>query len=198
MKRVIISQRIDKWPQRAETRDALDQRLINFVSQSGGFPVPVPNVLFKTLQLKQWLTELRPNAVILSGGEDIGTNNDRDGTETIILEYAKNNNLPLLGICRGMQFMANHAGVSLKEVAGHIKTNHHLIGEIRGTANSFHQFSLEKCPLDYKCLSRSEDKEIEAISHRQLPWEGWMWHPERLETFEQRDLNRFSNLLKGK
>ena len=95
MKRVIISQRIDKWPQRAETRDALDQRLINFVSQSGGFPVPVPNVLFKTLQLKQWLTELRPDAVILSGGEDIGTNNDRDGTETIILEYAKNNNLPL-------------------------------------------------------------------------------------------------------
>ena len=45
MKRVMISQRIDKWPQRAEIRDALDQRLINFVSQSGGVPVPVPNVL---------------------------------------------------------------------------------------------------------------------------------------------------------
>ena len=25
----------------------------------------------------------------------------------------------------------------------------------------------------------TDDGFIEAISHKSLPWEGWMWHPER-------------------
>ena len=35
----------------------------------------------------------------------------------------------------------------------------------------------------------------EAIRHDYLPWEGWMWHPEREKTFLMRDINRFKALL---
>ena len=44
--------------------------------------------------------------------------------------YAKIYNLPVLGICRGMQIMAKWAGVNLKKLDGHIKTRHNLIGKI--------------------------------------------------------------------
>ena len=43
MKIVAVSQRVDVYPDRNERRDALDQRLITFLSVAGFVPVPVPN-----------------------------------------------------------------------------------------------------------------------------------------------------------
>ena len=51
------------------------------------------------------------------------------------------------------------------------------------------------CPNDYHVLARSEDGEIEAIHHDKYPWEGWMWHPEREENFDERDLKKLINCL---
>ena len=47
----------------------------------------------------------------------------------------------------------------------------------------------------YEILAESEDGIIEAISHKKLPWEGWMWHPEREEQFVTNDKNRFITLV---
>ena len=38
-------------------------------------------------------------------------------------------------------------------------------------------------------------REIEAMRHGTLPWEGWMWHPEREANFSPRDLARMKALL---
>jgi putative glutamine amidotransferase len=197
MKVVAVSQRVDVWPERNECRDALDQQLILFIASCGGLAVPVPNFVEKPDLLRQWLDTLQPKAIILSGGNDIGQCNERYMTECKLLEYAERCQLPVLGICRGMQMMGVWAGAQLKAVTGHVRSRHHIVGDIRGEVNSFHNFSLIDMPDDYAVLAKSEDGEIEAICHQLLPWEGWMWHPERESEFSKEDIQRFVKLIDG-
>jgi N5-(cytidine 5'-diphosphoramidyl)-L-glutamine hydrolase len=203
MKIVAVSQRIDHYPDRDETRDSLDQRLSTFLLAAGFMPVPLSNRLCNISSKKQydyealntWLVSVKPQAFVISGGNDIGEYIERDITETYLLNHAKAQKIPLLGICRGMQMMAHWAGTELRTVNGHVRTRHKILGEISGEVNSYHRFSLSACPTEFKILARSEDGEIEAISHDTLPWEGWMWHPERESQFHSQDLNRLRGLF---
>ena len=199
MKVVAISQRVDVFPDRKETRDALDQRLTDFLLVAGYLPVPVPNRLFgegaDRKIFEQWVARISPQAIVLSGGNDIGSCRSRDLTENGLLDYAKDNYLPVLGICRGMQMIGVHAGVGLRSVGGHVRTRHAIYGEIVRDANSYHNLALNTCPSSFNVLARSTDGEIEAIRHQILPWEGWMWHPERESTFEPDDIIRLRKLI---
>jgi len=195
MKVVAVSQRVDAIPERGENRDALDQRLSTFITECGGLAVPVPNALTACNVLDLWLDRVQPAAIILSGGNDIGQCLSRDLTERHLLDHALKRNLPVLGICRGMQMMAVWAGGGLKLVDGHVQSRHLLSGEIAGTVNSFHNFSLDGCPDGFNVLATSEDGEIEAVRHHKLRWEGWMWHPERCPQFASSDINRLKGLL---
>ena len=193
MRIVTVSQRVDTFPERNEARDGLDQRLATFVTICGYVPVPVPNSLGGVI--REWLDIVRPADIVLSGGNDIGMYVERDNTEHALLVYAEEHHLPLLGICRGMQMMANWAGTGLRSVQGHLRTRHRLSGEITGDVNSYHGFSLTACPDGFEVLAKSEDGEIEAIRHRSLPWEGWMWHPERESNFSEHDIQRLKALF---
>lgn len=193
MKVVAVSQRVDEYLEYEEVRDTLDQRLALFLAAAGGLCVPVPNRL--GAGLNDWLTALKPAAIVLSGGNNLSQCAARDITEYSLLDYAKQHRLPVLGICRGMQMMAHWAGTGLCPVQGHVRTRHHLSGKITGEANSYHGFSVTDCPSGFEVLARSEDGEIEAIRHESLPWEGWMWHPERENTFATRDIQRLKALL---
>lgn len=195
MKTVAVSQRVDAWPERGECRDALDQRVAAFLLAAGFLPVPVPNNLAGANRLPPWLAALNPNAVVLSGGNDIGDRPERDQTEHSLLAHAAARGLPVLGICRGMQMLAVAAGGTLQRLAGHVATRHPIDGTLAGEVNSFHSFGLAICPPDYDPLALAPDGTIEAIRHRSLPWEGWMWHPEREAPFPARDLDRLKALF---
>ena len=133
MKIVAVSQRVDFISTRKEFRDSLDQRLISFLLSASFIPVPVPNgLLIQTRKetnpdlLKYWLQNVLPSAIALSGGNDIGLFSLRDRTEYLILDYALEKKIPVLGICRGMQIMSRWAGTKLKRVEGHIRKRHNL------------------------------------------------------------------------
>lgn len=198
MKAAAVSQRIDAYPERNERRDALDQRLAVFLLEAGLATMPVPNGLSGAdgpARLDDWIERVAPAAIVLSGGNDVGSCADRDLTERRLLDYARDHRLPVLGICRGMQMMAVWAGSDLKRVTGHVRTRHVLAGEITGEANSYHDITLAGLPPGFVALARSEDGEIEAMRHESLPWEGWMWHPERERPFLARDVERLKGLL---
>lgn len=198
---IAISQRVDRVPARAESRDALDQRLTGWVTALGGLPLPVPNTLGD--DLAHWLAVLRPAAILLSGGNDIGDSPERDRTEAALLQHAERTGLPVLGICRGMQMLAIHAGGTLVPVNGHAGTRHALQGDevacgmLPAEVNSFHNWGLAVCPPDYVALANAPDGSIEAMRHSGLRWEGWMWHAEREEQFCEIELARARKLLIG-
>jgi gamma-glutamyl-gamma-aminobutyrate hydrolase PuuD len=195
MRTVAVSQRVDDYPERKEARDALDQRLTQWLFLAGCMPYPVPNVLCDTKALSAWLDGLQPDGIVLSGGNDPGLVGTRDRTEAALLNYARMHQLPLLGICRGMQMMGVWAQTELKSVQGHVATRHELTGELGGNVNSYHNNSLAHCPVDFRVIARSADGEIEAVRHLTLPWEGWMWHPEREDVFTLQDFQRLRSLF---
>ena len=205
-----VTQRIDKIDAYDEWRDTLDQRMILWVEKVGFTPVPIPNSLVDmTLSsknqpmLERWLDLLNIVALLLSGGNNIGEMPKRDLTEYFLLTWAEKNSKPVLGICRGMQIMGVYAGRKLIEVEGHVKTNHKLQFDTRNgektseIVNSYHNQALESCPDLFKVLVKSDDGNLEAMAHSQLPWEAWMWHPERDEKFVKIFIERFRGLVKN-
>lgn len=193
---VAVSQRVDVWPERGERRDALDQRLTAWLAAAGFTAVPIPNALLPD-NLERLLAAVCPAAIVLSGGNDIGQIPERDRTESTLLDWAQVRQLPALGICRGMQMMGAWSGANLRPAQGHVRTRHRLRGIIEGEVNSFHNLALADCPPGFAVLARSEDGEIEAMRHETLPWEGWMWHPERELDFAPSDLRRLRALAAG-
>lgn len=204
MRVVAVSQRVDALEDRREWRDSLDQNLVRFLLKCGFIAVPVPNAMINNSQTKvsmqyfdTFMGKVKPQAFILSGGPNIGANADRDQSELAIINYAEKNKLPMIGICRGMQVMAYRAGSSIVPLVGHSGTKHEISGEIFGKVNSYHDYGISDCPKNYKVIARSNDNSIEAIKHCKLPWEGWMWHPEREPCFNKRDLDRLRYLFGG-
>lgn len=195
MKRIAVSLRVDAVIDRDEKRDAIDRQMVCLVAAAGGLAFPVPNALWGLGRLEAWLEALQPDGIILSGGNDLGTQPDRDGTEGVLLDWAVQRRLPLLGICRGMQFMAVAGGGRLMTVDGHVRTRHRLCGELDWDVNSYHNYALASCPPDYQILARSEDGSIEGIRHKRLPIEGWMWHPERETPFATQDLRGLGRIF---
>lgn len=203
-KRVVgVSQRVDRVPGRNETRDALDQALVQWLAAAGCIAVPVPNALSTDggdVTLADWLDAVAPSMVVLSGGNDVGACPQRDATESWLLDWAARGRKPVLGICRGMQMMAVHGGGALVAATDHVRVYHDLgdggsSAGWPGRINSYHDFAIAEAPPSYAVLALAADGTIEAFRHVDLPWEGWMWHPER-DPVRRQDIERFLNLLK--
>lgn len=202
-----ITQRIDSVAGRAELRDALDQRLAQWLVHAGFLPVFVPNTLSGTDHsseptLENWLQTIQPGALILSGGNDIGEYPARDATERYLLSWAEAKRVPVIGVCRGLQMMAVWAGVALVKREGHVGSRHQLVVPTRkdewpANVNSYHNWGLVSCPDGFEVAAQAEDGSIEAIKHIKLPWEGWMWHPEREVPFSPQDIKRLKRLFSG-
>ena len=200
MKCVAISQRVERIEAINERRDALSQEWASLAEACGFLPLPLPNRLSVVRQL---LEELSPEGMILSGGNDLASHGgdapERDETERILLEYAMRKGIPLLGVCRGMQVIADYFGNPLQRVSGHAACRHPIEGEMpRVSVNSYHNWGLLSAAEPLRMLSQAKDGVIEAIRHREQSIMGIMWHPERETPFQDADIMLASNFLNGR
>ena len=193
---VAVSQRIDALTDIGEIRDCLDQRWAEILWDIGLLPVPVPN---RIDNLSTWLDSLEVSAVLLTGGGDVGldikTNphhHQRDLVDTSLLRYASEHRFPVVGVCRGMQFLNRFEGGRLVETDDHVGVDHQIsilaTGESR-IVNSYHRWAVDPAGLAVSLEASAVDEwgYIESCSHRTLPWHAVMWHPERETQLHEED-----------
>ena len=202
---------------------ALRDRYYESVVAAGGTPVIIPpvndkNVLINTLN--------RLDGLLLSGGADYnplwggdepspklhGINAARDLPELLITQLAFNRQIPILGICRGMQTLAmalggkvaqdisDYEGLSKDVSIRHSQdaarqelthsiaieedsTLFQLFGERKVYVNSFHHQAVSDPGQRFRVVARAADGVIEGMeSTEHKPVMGVQWHPEWLES----------------
>ena len=160
---------------------------------------PVPNLEGNVVDfLRHW----EINGLILTGGEDPGSSPQRDATEAAMLDFARERTLPVLGVCRGLQFMQFHFGGSLSscEQYGHVGRRHSvsiphsLNGLLAGTpgnieVNSYHKLCVHADQLvpALQPLALADGNVVEGVVDREGRMAAVQWHPEREHPFRDHD-----------
>jgi gamma-glutamyl-gamma-aminobutyrate hydrolase PuuD len=129
------------------------------------------------------------NALILTGGDDIGQNGLKDSTDLAMLAHALRAGWPVLGVCRGLQVMQHHLGGELTKMDENVHVAHrHAIAFDPGApldsrpptnVNSYHRYGIRSAANGLRPLASAGDDSVEAAvleGHRAY---GVMWHPER-------------------
>ena len=185
------------------------------VLEAGATPVVIPSYDDERA-LVSLLDTL--DGIVLSGGADIdpdylgeepldcvSVNPRRDAQELLLVRLAVDRQIPVLGICRGIQMLAAALGGKLYQ---DIKTQHNvpciehsqsiarglpshevsiekesLLHSLMGcdtlAVNSFHHQAVKEVPAGFRVTARSKDgiiEGMESISFRNIL--GVQWHPE--------------------
>lgn len=150
------------------------------------------------------------DGLILGGGGDVdpawyGQENwgcdtldwERDRQEGRLVELAAKKQIPVLGICRGMQYLNVHFGGDLLQdigtshsmTQGHYRLHptctrpgsqlHALYGAAP-TVNSGHHQVVGRLADGWQATQWALDGVVEAIESQSLPMVGVQWHPEQL------------------
>lgn len=185
------------------------------VLEAGGTPLIIP--AFDDTDAMVSILD-RIDALILSGGGDINPlylgeeptpelgsiNPQRDAQELLLIRLAANRQIPILGICRGIQVMMAALGGKLyqdiyKEASAtlkhsqdtqrHVATHHvrieptSLLAKIFNTTtlpvNSFHHQAVKEVAPGFSVAALSPDHLIEAVESTEYKsMIGVQWHPE--------------------
>jgi microsomal dipeptidase-like Zn-dependent dipeptidase/gamma-glutamyl-gamma-aminobutyrate hydrolase PuuD len=186
------------------------------VVAAGGVPVVIPPVADKHVIVN---TLEHIDALILSGGGDInplwageepspklhGINQERDLPELLIARLAYNRQIPMLGICRGIQTLATAFGGKVAQDISDVATIKHsqdadrsepthsvIIDEdsslfdiyksTKVMVNSFHHQAVSEAGDKFRVIAKSPDGIIEAMESSEFKSIlGVQWHPECLE-----------------
>ena len=189
MKPIIgISLRITNAVKYVEKRDSISHDWPILLEKLGFSPLLIPNTISN---IPEFLDEMKISGLILSGGDNIGDDVIRDKTENDILNYAISHNVPLIGVCRGMQIINSFFGgkTQLLDNANHVNkshmvniNNHFPFQNNPIQVNSFHHNIIDKLNLGKNLSSfaiSKDDNTIEGLIHNELSIIGVMWHPER-------------------
>lgn len=166
-----------------ERRDAIAQDWGRFMHTVGVDWVPLPNIGPDAAGLA---ARIGVSGLLFSGGDSIGVTPERDETETSLLLWALAENVPVLGVCRGMQVLQHSFGGELCPVdrRRHVGGRHPIRfenGEQR-EVNSWHTTGLLPGMLAASLSAVAccpMDGTVEAVMGRDAPLYGVLWHPER-------------------
>lgn len=187
MKQIFISQRVEILEKIGERRDSLSQEWAEIAYTCGFIPVMIPNKPILAVEMLQQI----PDGIILTGGNDLtfygGSAPERDETENLLIQYAIEHRIPLLGVCRGMQMLLHYFGIKLERIEGHVRIEHML--STGHSVNSFHSWGVFVCPPPLVVLAYSSDGVVEAVTHEVYDnLTGIMWHPERYHPLREKEI----------
>ncbi|MBP5707986.1 MAG: gamma-glutamyl-gamma-aminobutyrate hydrolase family protein [Alphaproteobacteria bacterium] len=183
MKRAIITQIITKDENRNEIRESLDSAWYDFANRYDLRLCPI--------SFKQNPKDLDFDMLILSGGNSLSSvepsdaNAIRDNFEKSLLDYAVENKIPVLAVCRGTQLVNEYFGGTLKKVEGHVRTTHDInIHGLEMTVNSYHGYAIDKLGNNLE-IDATFNGVVEAISSKDQLIRCIMWHPERTDVLDK-------------
>lgn len=203
---VLISQRHEADP-RGNYRNILEGDYTRYFESKGVLLLPVSN---ETTDVHRYFDELHVKGIILSGGGDVhpeiygkepsgsmNVSRERDRVEDEMIRMAIECELPVFGICRGMQkinvYFEGFVVSSISETRKHpmpstdhkVRFDHpDLVVELGVEAvevNSYHNYGITEESLSSKlrAFALSDDGIVEGLYHPNLPIAGVQWHPER-------------------
>lgn len=208
MKNIAITQRIIENKDYPEIRDTLDVRWAELCRKLNYLPVLLPTCY----DFKTYFKSLKIGGIILTGGNDLGSlstddklSEKRDVFEKNIIGFGIQKRIPILGVCRGMQLIADYFHGDFAKTNGHVNTKHKLIvadsskykNVLKKIAfvNSYHNYGIKKLSGNFIVSAKSEDGTIEAIEHKKYRIFGQMWHPERSNPFRKSELKLIEELF---
>lgn len=169
--------------------------IVNKVIDSGGIPIQI-NISNNIDDVLELINNI--NGVILQGG-DFYTD-----YEKTLIKYLYEEDIPLLGICLGMQTMGEVFGGNLEAIKEHNKKNKYshdviidknsnlykILGKTNIKVNSRHNYRLVRTNLNISGISN--DYVIEAIEDLDKKFfMGFQWHPESLDDLNSKKIFDF-------
>lgn len=153
--------------------------------------------------LQQALMGQDPDLVVLSPGPGRPIDFGLSDTIATVLER----NIPIFGVCLGLQGIVEHFGGSLKLLK---LPMHGKASEVRASADSqlfrgmgkrfpvgrYHSLVAEKVPDCLRVTARSDDGSVMAVEHRHLSVTAVQFHPESILSMEEdRGVKLIANVL---
>lgn len=198
MKNIAITQRLTSEYNGQELRESLDIGWYDFIKSCGFSLLPIS----VKQNIGQFLQKMQISGIVFSGGNDLSAvnpeevNKIRDAFEKELLKEAIKQNIPVIGVCHGMQLINDFFGGSLRQVTGHVATTHQISGD-KSTriVNSFHNYALNDICEDFAIDFVADDNIAEAFHHKNKNVYAIMWHPEREKTFKGEDIALFQKIF---
>ena len=191
----LISLRNDYLNDRDERRDSIDTAIYKLLTEINLIPIPIPNSHLYIENIDKIFNSEDIKCVLLTGGNDLSALSEkgaknihpiRDEVEISLIKFCIKNNIPIIGICRGFQLIANYLGGNIEPIDGHVKTIHEIkLSENSKNinVNSFHSFGLKNknLPSNIETLGlHIRDNTIECFkTFKPFRSLNFMWHPER-------------------
>ncbi len=191
-----------------EPRDSLAQDWARFMS------IALPEVAWTAIpntgeSAVQFVESWGLEALILTGGDDIGQTPLRDETERALLDHFVARRMPVFGVCRGMQLIQSAYGGRLSSCKheDHVATRHTVnfvdesgspdSGKTQTSVNSFHTTSIDQGGIadGLSPLGLTDDGYVEAFHAPDIPLAAVMWHPERESTPSEFDCRLLRRLF---
>ena len=190
-RRIGITMRRIADPPFDEVRDSISRDWIAYLSRTwpNMIPLPIPNVPDSVCD---WASAAELDALILTNGDDLGRDPERDDAEGRLVAWCRESGVPLFGVCRGLQVLnVIFGGRITMAIGSHAGTNHEVtivdqtIREMANTSallvNSYHNHGVEAHALAPELVpfALARGGVVEGFYHATEPIVAIQWHPER-------------------
>ena len=221
--RIAFTMRVVENDSYYEIRDQISHDWIEWCTQHGYSPILLSN---KLEDINQYLAESSVDAIILTGGNDVEAPVNSNGSyslirnlfEKTVVDYAVENHIPVLAVCRGFQFVNKYFGGSLNldisknlnAQEKHVAVEHavtltkifkNMFNINNLVTNSYHNHGVFESNLAEPLVSFANSEPsglIEAYHHKSLPIIGLQWHPERKTKSTKFDIEVLNKLIHEK